>query len=90
MGWLASILAIMTAYIRVLGASMQQGHDFGGPTAKQHRMFILNLGIIAAIIEKSLTHFVTYSMAFALFFICIGSFLTVIARMLRLAKKLRS
>src|SRR4051812_46255312 len=50
-GWLASLLAIATAYIRVLGASMGTKHFFSGPMAKQHRMFLMNLAIIGTMIE---------------------------------------
>lgn len=48
LGWLAALLALMTAYVRVLGASLGQGHDFGGPMAKQHRMAALTLGAIGS------------------------------------------
>jgi len=38
LGWLAALLAVLTAYVRVLGAASGAGHDFTGPMAKQHRM----------------------------------------------------
>lgn len=41
LAWLAAALAIMTAYIRVLGVSMGCQADFRGPMAKQHRMALL-------------------------------------------------
>lgn len=41
LAWSCAILAIMTAYIRVLGVSMGCPTDFSGPMAKQHRMALL-------------------------------------------------
>ena len=88
-GWAAAALAILTAYVRVLGASMQQGHDFGGPTAKQHRMFILNVTLISAAVEKMLTGELKFAVAVGLAAIAFGSLATVAARISRLAKKLK-
>jgi phosphatidylglycerophosphate synthase len=88
LGWAAAVFAILTAYVRVLGASMQKGHDFGGPTAKQHRMFLLNIAVFAAAAEKSATGQVRYSLAVGVAVILLGSLLTVMARIFRLAKKL--
>jgi phosphatidylglycerophosphate synthase len=41
LAYLATILAVVTAYIRTLGASLNCGHHFLGPMAKQHRMALL-------------------------------------------------
>lgn len=56
MAWCASLLAILTAYIRVLFTSLGAPSDYSGPMAKQHRMalisvaclfmFILNINIV--------------------------------------------
>lgn len=48
LGWACACLAMMTAYIRVVGACAGAGHDFRGPMAKQHRMFVVTLAAIAA------------------------------------------
>jgi phosphatidylglycerophosphate synthase len=88
LGWLTAVLAILTAYIRVLGASLKQGHDFGGPMAKQHRMFALNLILVAAVIEKISTEHLTYSFAVGISVIALGSLITVFARLRRLSVKL--
>ena len=47
--YIAIFLAITTAYIRTLGASLNCGHHFLGPMAKQHRMALLSGGCIVAI-----------------------------------------
>lgn len=41
MGWCCAVVAVWTAYVRTLGASLTGIHDFGGPMAKQHRMAVL-------------------------------------------------
>jgi phosphatidylglycerophosphate synthase len=41
LAYVATILAVTTAYIRTLGASLGCGHHFLGPMAKQHRMALL-------------------------------------------------
>lgn len=41
LGWLAALLAVMTAYFRWIGAYKTHNHYFNGPMAKQHRMALL-------------------------------------------------
>lgn len=54
LGWLAGILAVMTAYIRTLSASVGAPIDFRGPMAKQHRMATLTIAaILAAVIPRA-------------------------------------
>jgi phosphatidylglycerophosphate synthase len=40
-GWSAAVLAVITAYVRALGASMGAGQHFAGPMAKQQRMALM-------------------------------------------------
>ena len=46
LGWSAAAGAILTAYVRALGASLTSKHDFCGPMAKPHRMFTVTLGCL--------------------------------------------
>lgn len=79
LGYLAALFAALTAYVRVLGASMQAGSCFKGPMAKQHRMAILTTALILTPFELSL--FATdYILTITLFIITIGSFLTIVNR----------
>lgn len=48
LGWLAGVLALITAYVRTLGASLDQPQDFRGPMAKPQRMAALTAGLVAA------------------------------------------
>lgn len=47
LGWSAAAGAVLTAYVRALGASLTGKHDFCGPMAKPHRMFAVTLGCLA-------------------------------------------
>lgn len=49
LAWLAIALSLATAYIRTLGASLNCGHHFLGPMAKQHRMALITLCCMVAI-----------------------------------------
>ena len=46
LGWCAALLAALTAYVRVFGASLGQPPDFSGIMAKQRRMAALTAGLI--------------------------------------------
>jgi phosphatidylglycerophosphate synthase len=48
LGWVTALLAVLTAYVRALGASLGFGQDYSGPMAKQHRMFTLTIGSLLA------------------------------------------
>ena len=52
LGWMAAVLAVMTAYVRVLGASVGAPMDFRGPMAKQHRMALVTFACIVTSIES--------------------------------------
>lgn len=86
--WAASLLAVTTAYVRTLGASISGKSDFSGPMAKQHRMFFLTLGGLASIGEIIFAA-PAYSMGIILALIAFGSLLTVVRRLLRLSSSLQ-
>lgn len=88
-GWLATLGAVMTAYIRTLGASMNAGHFFTGPMAKQHRMFFVTLFSLAWVVEKSLNE-TSYAPLFLLIIVTIGTVLTMIRRLRLVSKSLNS
>src|SRR6266576_3410050 len=51
-GWLAAVLAVITAYVRALGTSAGASPYFLGPMAKPHRMAVMTAAclIMAALI----------------------------------------
>ncbi len=51
LGWSAGLGAVMTAYVRTLGASIGAPVDFRGPMAKQHRMAIMTFACLLSAIE---------------------------------------
>ena len=51
LGWAAAALALFTAYVRMLGASLGVTQRFIGPMAKQHRMFTLTVFTFLAAAE---------------------------------------
>jgi phosphatidylglycerophosphate synthase len=54
LGWLAALLAVLTAHIRVLGAASGAAQQFVGPMAKPHRMAVMGLACIAAAVESAM------------------------------------
>lgn len=53
LGWSAAVLAVLTAYVRVLSGSLGLPQRFLGPMAKQHRMFVLTLAALMAAVETT-------------------------------------
>jgi phosphatidylglycerophosphate synthase len=51
LGWIAAVLAVMTAYVRELGRGLGQPADFSGPMAKQHRMAALTATCVISALE---------------------------------------
>ena len=88
--WTATVLALLTAYVRVLGASQGVGHDFGGPMAKQHRMAFLNLSIFGLVAEHFFNNSSRWSLYITLIIIALGSLFTFIIRLKRISKKLET
>jgi phosphatidylglycerophosphate synthase len=52
LGWLVAALAVMTAYIRLLGGSMGVPQYFLGPMAKPHRMALLTAACVFSVFES--------------------------------------
>lgn len=79
LGWTAAVLAVMTAYIRTLGASLGAPTSFMGPMAKQHRMGLLTAVTLLSIIEILLwqTH---YLLLLGMLVIIVGSLWTCYRR----------
>jgi phosphatidylglycerophosphate synthase len=54
LGWFAALMAIFTAYVRLLGGSLGVTQHFIGPMAKQHRMFTLTVATLLSAVETML------------------------------------
>ncbi len=81
LGWLAALIAVLTAYVRVLGHSAGTPDFFAGPMAKQHRMAVLTVAcaLCAAAAFWSLQQPILYV---ALLVIAVGGAATVVRRLL--------
>ena len=79
LGWLAAVLAVLTAYVRVLGGSLGAEQPFVGPMAKQHRMFTLTVAALAGAVE-AIWGLQIRSLSVGLLAIVVGSAVTVIRR----------
>jgi phosphatidylglycerophosphate synthase len=88
LGWLAVALAVLTAYVRVLGRSLGASVYFTGPMAKQHRMATLTAAnVLGAILTPWARH--RWPLLVALGLIVVGSVVTVIRRLNLIARDLR-
>jgi phosphatidylglycerophosphate synthase len=89
LGWLAALLAVFTAYIRVLGGALGQQQDFGGILPKQRRMAVLTIALLAAAIEDSQWGS-RISLLAAAIIIVLGGLATCVSRTLRIVRLLET
>jgi phosphatidylglycerophosphate synthase len=85
LGWTASLLAIGTAYVRLLAGSLGRPQRFLGPMAKQHRMFALTIACLAAAVEQTLRG-TNDTLLIALAVIVLGTAVTLARRLRALAR----
>ncbi|MEJ1241785.1 CDP-alcohol phosphatidyltransferase family protein [Chryseolinea sp. T2] len=81
--YLAIALSITTAYIRTLGASLNVGHHFLGPMAKQHRMALLTAGCVVYVWYPPVFYYILIVMN-------IGLLITCYRRLMRVCHLLKS
>jgi phosphatidylglycerophosphate synthase len=86
-GWAASVLAVLTAYVRELGRVLTGEADFSGPMAKPHRMAALTLACAVSAAEP-LWGWRGQSLTLCLWVILLGAGLTACRRLAHLAAKL--
>ena len=89
LGWSAAVLAVMTAYVRVLGRSLGAGSYFLGPMAKQHRMAVMTVACLIASI-LSFWRGTRWTLFISLIVICVGCVITMIRRTIRIVADLES
>jgi phosphatidylglycerophosphate synthase len=89
LGFIAAILAVFTAYVRMLGGSSGLKQSFIGPMAKQHRMFTLTLACVLSIFEVNFFGAGTVLWA-ALIIISLGCLATIWRRTARIARELEA
>jgi phosphatidylglycerophosphate synthase len=95
LGYIATILAILTAYVRAAGKIAGAPNEFCGPMAKQHRMLVITVACLySVVVPRSwqifrLGDFDVGIMGLALILIIAGCVITVIRRLKRIAGALR-
>lgn len=89
LGWTAGLLAVLTAYVRVLGGALGLAQDFGGPMAKQHRMAVMTAASVLAAAEVALG-LSGRALGVALAVVVVGCAVTVVRRTARLVRALEA
>ena len=89
LGWVAGALAVMTAYVRVLGASAGAPQDFRGPMAKQERMAVMGAACLLTALETAMG-WRDRVMVFGLGAIAVGCVITCARRTWRILAALES
>jgi phosphatidylglycerophosphate synthase len=94
LGYIATILAIFTAYVRAAGKIAGAPNEFCGPMAKQHRMLVITIICVYAAITPRSWQSITFNdsqmgpMTMGLVVIVVGCVVTVIRRLSRIAHAL--
>ena len=83
LGWAAGTLALLTAYVRLLGGSMGVAQYFIGPMAKPHRMAVMTVACVVSIFEP-LAGLQGRAIEIALIAIIVGSVVTIARRTARI------
>jgi len=95
LGYIATILAIFTAYIRAAGKIAGAPNEFCGPMAKQHRMLIITVACLYSVIVPRSWQILQFDhldigvMALALSVIVAGCLVTVVRRLQRIVCALK-
>jgi len=95
LGYIATILAIFTAYVRAAGKIAGGPNEFCGPMAKQHRMLVITVACLYSVVVPrswQIFHFVDFDVgviSLALALIIAGCVITVLRRLQRVARVLR-
>src|SRR6266568_6808924 len=95
LGYIATILAIFTAYIRAAGKIAGAPNEFCGPMAKQHRMLVITLICLYSAITPRSWQMITFNdsqiglMTLGLVAIVVGCVITVFRRVSHITQALK-
>jgi phosphatidylglycerophosphate synthase len=94
LGWSAALLAVLTAYVRMLGGAAGLQQSFIGPMAKQQRMAVLTIACVASIFETSVSqlNFMRRGVVLwaALIVVNLGCVVTICRRTIRIVRELEA
>lgn len=88
-GWIAAVLALLTAYLRELGRGLGFPSDFSGPMAKQRRMDVLAVACLVSALEP-LWGWRGGTLTIGLVVIALGAAITAARRTRTLARRLKA
>jgi phosphatidylglycerophosphate synthase len=89
LGWIAALLAVLTAYVRMMGGAAGLKQSFMGPMAKQHRMAVLTAACVLSLFESwKLTSGTLLWVA--LIVIVLGSLVTIVRRTINIVRGLEA
>lgn len=89
LAYTAAAIAITTAYIRVLGASLKSSHYYFGPMAKPHRMALITVSAIIEMILFSTNINLGFSLLYiSLYIMVIGGVITCYRRLSKITSDL--
>ena len=89
LGWTAAVLALFTAYVRILGGSLGVTQTFAGPMAKQHRMFTVTAASMMAAME-AWRGLPTRALQLGLLIVVLGSIVTIVRRIRQIERELEA
>jgi phosphatidylglycerophosphate synthase len=89
LGWACAVMALFTAFVRVLGGALGTPQFFFGPQSKSQRMAVLTGGALLAATMPSVVR-AGQVITLTLVVILVGSAVTVVRRTLRIARELRA
>lgn len=94
LGWVAATLALLTAYVRSLGAAQGLSNHFEGPMSKPRRMWVMVIGALVSLAEpwfaERLGLPLGTALIVALAVVALGSLATVIVRLTLIARDLNA
>jgi phosphatidylglycerophosphate synthase len=88
-GWACALAAMLTAYVRALGGALGTPQFFIGPQSKSQRMAVLTVAAVAAALLPT-REMAAWLVLLALVVVLIGSLVTVVRRLLRIAAELNT
>jgi phosphatidylglycerophosphate synthase len=88
-GWLAAVLALMTAYVRALGAATGAGQHFCGPMAKPQRMAAITIACLVEAISLWVDRAI-HVLPWCLVVVIVGCLITVMRRCSRIVRALET
>ena len=90
LGWAAASLAVITAYVRTLGAACGTAQYFIGPMAKQQRMFLVTAACVGNAALSAFGASAVDLIPWMLVIVVVGCVVTIARRATRILRELES